>query len=46
MPGLIDDLAPEARAPIDEVEGPSRALVAGVLRRFAGELRNVRHHVR
>ncbi|WP_171075150.1 7-cyano-7-deazaguanine synthase [Nonomuraea basaltis] len=34
---LIDDLAPEARALIDEVEGPSETLVAGLLRRFAGE---------
>jgi 7-cyano-7-deazaguanine synthase in queuosine biosynthesis len=34
---LIDDLAPEARALIDEVDGPSESLVAGVLRRFAGE---------
>jgi 7-cyano-7-deazaguanine synthase in queuosine biosynthesis len=34
---LIDDLAPEARALIDEADGPSEALVAGVLRRFAGE---------
>jgi hypothetical protein len=34
---LIDDLAPEARALIDEVDGPSEILVAGVLRRFAGE---------
>ena len=34
---LIDDLAPEARALIDEVEGPNEALVAGVLRRFADE---------
>ncbi|MBO3751111.1 hypothetical protein J5X84_33990 [Streptosporangiaceae bacterium NEAU-GS5] len=34
---LIDDLAPEARALIDEVDGPSETLVAGVLRRFAGE---------
>jgi 7-cyano-7-deazaguanine synthase in queuosine biosynthesis len=34
---MIDDLAPEARALIDEVQGPSEALVAGVLRRFAGE---------
>ncbi|WP_175429653.1 hypothetical protein [Azospirillum argentinense] len=34
---LIDDLAPEARALIDEVHGPDEALVAGVLRRFASE---------
>jgi 7-cyano-7-deazaguanine synthase in queuosine biosynthesis len=34
---LIDALAPEARALIDEVDGPSEALVAGVSRRFAGE---------
>ncbi|UVK35802.1 hypothetical protein LHFGNBLO_006016 (plasmid) [Mesorhizobium sp. AR10] len=37
---LIDDLAPEARALIDEVDGPDEALVAGVLRRFAGEFCN------
>lgn len=34
---LIDDLAPEARALIDEIHGPDEALVAGVLRRFAKE---------
>ena len=34
---LIDALAPEARALTDEVDGPSETLVAGVLRRFAGE---------
>jgi hypothetical protein len=34
---LIDELAPEARALIDEVDGPGETLVAGVLRRFAGE---------
>lgn len=34
---LIDELAPEARALINEVDGPSETLVAGVLRRFAGE---------
>ena len=34
---LVDDLAPEARALINEVAGPGEALVAGVLRRFASE---------
>ena len=34
---MIDELAPEARALIDEVDGPSEALVASVLRRFADE---------
>jgi len=34
---LIDDLAPEARALIDDDDGPSETLVAGVLRRFADE---------
>lgn len=34
---LIDELAPEARALIDDIAGPDEALVAGVLRRFASE---------
>lgn len=34
---LINELAPEARALIDETNGPGEELVAGVLRRFAGE---------
>ncbi len=34
---MIDELAPEARALVDDINGPSQELVAGVLRRFASE---------
>ena len=34
---MIEELAPEARALIDDDKGPSTALVAGLLRRFAEE---------
>jgi 7-cyano-7-deazaguanine synthase in queuosine biosynthesis len=37
---LVDELAPEARMVIDNLLGPDEALVAGLMRRFAGEFCN------